>query len=418
MSARPHWSWFLLAAVGVLVATIILVMVAHRAESSTDFRDFWENAVHLRATGEIAADLGVHNYLPFFTIFMLPWGFLPLPVAAVLFVGLSLAFFALTASLTERMLMGTTPAPRPRAALVVTLLLALPYVYACAVVGNVGLLVLFLIVASWFLVEHDREWEAGAALGLATLIKLLPAALIVFFLLKRRWRVAGAAAATVVVLGVGLPLFVTGPQRTWLDHVSFYQRAVAGHSAGHTLTAEHPGKAMYSNVSLPMTLRRLLSPVDARKGADRPPLVVCIAEAPAAVRVGVYVVLMTILSGASLWLALRSGATWPPSDPAGVARLRAEFGVWCALLLLASPLVWTHYLPLVYWPLALVAERCTTVRWLPRRGHAVALAAVSVWFVAAILLAWPRARAAGAPLWAVLVLWVAVAWLAVPRRAR
>ena len=186
---RPPNGWYALLAAAVAYAAVISVIVAYRAESTSDFRDFWENAVHFRETGEIASDLGVHNYLPFFTIFMLPWGFLPLRVAIVVFSLLSLALFGVTVVLVEHLLHeGLGRKPRP--ALLIALGLMLPYVHSCAVLGNVGLLLLFLIVTAWFFVERGREWEAGAALGLATLIKLLPGLLIVYFLLKRRWRVA------------------------------------------------------------------------------------------------------------------------------------------------------------------------------------------------------------------------------------
>ena len=94
----PHSTrgWHVLLAAWGVYTAVILVVVANRAESSSDFRDFWENAVHFRQTGQIAADLGVHNYLPFFTIFMLPWSLLPLRAAIVLFTLLSLGLFAIT----------------------------------------------------------------------------------------------------------------------------------------------------------------------------------------------------------------------------------------------------------------------------------------------------------------------------------
>jgi len=224
--SAPHsigrgW-WPLLIAVGVY-AVVIAVIVALRTagvsphddfaivkdKTTSDFLDFWWTAREFRITGVLSTDFGVHNYLPFFTIFMLPWSFLPLPVAAVLFSLLSLALFGVTAVMAETLLRDGL-GQRPRAALLIPLALSLPYVHSCLVVGNVGLLLVFLVVATWFLVERGREWEAGVTLGLAALIKLLPAVLIIFFLLKRRWRVAGGATAVALVLGYGLPLLTLG----------------------------------------------------------------------------------------------------------------------------------------------------------------------------------------------------------------
>ena len=411
----PCRGWYALLAFGVVFTIAILVMVAVRAPSSTDFRDFWNNAVHFRETGEIAADRGVHNYLPFFTIFMAPWGFLPLRVAAVLFVLFSLALFALTVYLVEVLLhdgVGRTPWP----ALLVALALALPYVYACAVVGNLGLLLLFLVVATWFLAERGHEWEAGLALGLATVIKLIPGLLIVFFLLKGRWRLAVAAAAVTLVLGLGLPLGTRGWRRTLAEHQEFYRRAVEKHSAYQTITSDKPIKANYGNNALPIVLRRLLSPVNAG-GASQPPLLVNVADLPGPTIFGIYTGLMVVLIGLSVVCTFRVRGRWSDGTPGDVDLLRVQFGVGCCLMLLASPLVWTHYLPLAYWPLAVIADRAErTMRSTGRRPW-VCSVTLLIWLAAAGLLAWPAARAAGAPLAGVLCLWVALSVLSLGRRS-
>ncbi len=410
----PRHGWYALLAFGVVFTIAILVMVAVRAPSSTDFRDFWNNAVHFRATGAIAADRGVHNYLPFFTIFMAPWGFLPLRVAAVLFVLFSLALFALTVCLVEVLLHdGAGRTPRP--ALLVALGLALPYVYACAVVGNLGLLLLFLVVATWFLAERGHEWEAGLALGLATVIKLLPGVLIVFFLLKRRWRLAAAAAAVTLVLGLGLPLATLGWRRTLAEHEGFYRRAVEQHSAYQTITSDKPIKANYGNNALPIVLRRLLSPVNAG-GESQPPLLVNVTDLPGPTIFGIYAALVVVLVGLSVVCTFRVRRRWLDATPGEMDLLRAQFSVWCCLMLLASPLVWTHYLPLAYWPLAVVADRAErTMRSAGRRPW-VCLVTLLIWLVAAGLLAWPAARAAGAPLAGILGLWLALIVLCLRRQ--
>jgi len=267
--------WLPLILAGAAYAVLVMIIVAMR--ETTDFRDFWQNAVRFRQTGEISAELGVHNYLPFFTIFMLPWGLLPMKVAIVIFSLLSLGLFALAAVMVENLLRDGLGG-RPRAAMLITLGLMLPYVHSCAVLGNVGLMVLFLVVAAWFLVERGREWPAGVALGLAVLIKLLPAVLIVFFLLKRRWRVAAGALAVMVVLGFLLPLTALGWEETVRQHREFYQRSVAGHSAYQTITAEKPRKALFSNNAVPIVLRRLLSNVDGRPGEETEPLYLNVAD--------------------------------------------------------------------------------------------------------------------------------------------
>lgn len=441
VSRSPWRGWTPWLAAYVIFCLVVLAIVWHRASpesDSTDFRDFWENALHFRHTGQIASDLGVHNYLPFFTILMTPWSFLPLQPAAVLFVALSLALFALTVRMCEVLLAAPLPpsggahgGSRARSATLIAAALALPYVYACAVLGNVGLLLLFLVVACWFLSWRGHELAAGAALGLATLIKLLPAALVVYFVLRRQWRVAGAALVTMVVLGVGWPLLSLGPNRTWNEHVAFYQRAIHGHSAVTTILADKPIKANFSNNALPIVLRRLFSPVNG--GKEGQALAVNIANVPRMAILGIYVALLAAIAILSILAAIRRPVGRTRLDgPAPAPADSWIFATWCSLMLLASPLVWTHYLPLAFWPLAMLADAATRAPETPTmqrpqarpratnsagvssctaadRAPPLARVALAAWLAATVLLVWPAARAAGAQLAGVLFVWLASA---------
>jgi hypothetical protein len=410
--SRPGGWWPLIAA-GAAYCIVVCVVAALRAESTSDFRDFWETARHFRQTGEISTAFGLHNYLPFFTIFMTPWSLLPLRVAIVVFTLLSLGLFGSTVALVEALLNSGLP-PRPRKATLATIALMLAYVHSCGVLGQVGLLLLFLVVATWFLVERGREWPAGVALGLATVIKLLPAALIVFFLLKRRWRVAGAAIGVAVVLGFGLPLAAVGYTETIAQHRAFYDRAVKGHAARATILAQKPHKAKYSNNALPIVLRRLLSPVNADPSGSDPQrtLLVNFADLSHGTIWWIYVALMVGFVGISVGVSLGGSRPWPPILASQGLALRAQFGVWCCLMLIASPLLWTHYLPLAYWPLALIADRAERAEREEKRPCRSCLVALLVWLLCAVLLAWPAARAAGAQLISIIVLWVSTLALA------
>jgi len=405
-SRLPPREWHALLAAALVYAILIAVVAAWRAESTSDFRDFWENAVHFRQTGEISTQLGVHNYLPFFTIFMLPWGLLPLHVAIVVFTLLSLGLFGVTVYLAESLL-NDALRRGPRLALLLSVALVLPYVHSCAVLGNVGLLVLFLIVTAWYLLERGRDTAAGCALGLAVLIKLLPGVLVVFLLLKRRWHAAGTAAAVVVILGLGLPVLAVGGSRTVQLHQEFFRGAVQGGSAITTLTADQPQKAMYSNNAVPIVLRRLLTPLDGGKEAAGA-LRVNVTDLPRPALVSLYLALMALFVGGCVAATMWGVHRWPPEDVDGVRALRAQFGAWCCLMLLASPLVWTHYLPLAYWPLALLTDHLIRAWRVEHRAPLGTVVALSGWLVAIMLLAWPAARAAGAQTAAVVVLWIAM----------
>ncbi len=406
--------WLPLLAFGIVLTIVLCVVAAIRADpdpdkGTSDFRDFWLTAEHFRATGEISSERGVHNYLPFFTIFMVPWSLLPLRVAAAAFTLLSMSLAGITVVLVE-VLLNDGLGPRPRKATLAAIGLSGAYVVSCGVLGQVGLLVLFLVVACWFLVERGREWEAGIPLGLAAAIKLLPLVLIVFFVLKWRWRVSASAIAVGLVCGLGLPLATLGYSETVRQHREFDKRAVRGHSARATIHSEKPRKAKYSNNALPMVLRRLLSKTDGDPREDRPGVFVNPVHLPSGVIWWTYLILMAGILVGSMAAALRGPPQWPPEDTAGVSLIRGQFAVWCCVMLLATPLLWTHYLVLAYFSLAWVADRVERTSRAERRADRLGLLVLLVWLVGAVCLAWPAARAAGAQLWSVGCLWGFLVW--------
>lgn len=383
------WSLFAVIVTGVLVV---------RVERSSDFRDFWRTALEFRQTGQIRSDLGVHNYLPAFVILTTPLSLLPLPIAAAVFSIGSFGFFAFALFRFERAADLRTTGPSTAA--IVAALLSSPYIVSGGVLGTFGLLLASLILLAETQRRRGRDAAAGALIGLGAVLKVLPIALLAMYAFRGRWRSVLGGTASVVVLGGILPLACIGPQRFVDEHVRFRTSAVEEHSPWHSIHAEKPPKANYSNNALPMTLRRLFSPLDARKGESAPPILVnAFSTAPPTIQT-VYISLALLIASATLFATrLWHRASARISDPiAGEALL---LGTWCGAMLLASPLLWTHYLVLAFpalWALALQATR----------GRSrIAPVALLAWLAGAALLASPHARAAGAQILSVLLVWTA-----------
>ena len=72
--------------------------------------------------------------------------------------------------------------------------------YRTLTAGQLNLLILFLISLSWFLFARKKLVGAGIFLGIATLLKLFPGLLILFFLWKKEYKVAVSAIATIAIL--------------------------------------------------------------------------------------------------------------------------------------------------------------------------------------------------------------------------
>jgi hypothetical protein len=175
--------------------------------------------------------------------------------------------------------------------------------------GQVHLLVLARIVLAWWLYERNHPVAAGLVLAFITLIKLVPAVLLVYFLLRREWRVlAGAALGGALLLAV--MLVGVGGLPTLLAMIG------------------------------PLTSAAGLLPQDNKAVVRLNPVLGPVLVAIAATIFGLVVLLMH-----------RKG--WTKEDPAlGYA--------WAlSTMLLISPIVWLHYLT---WLLPAVAACMPYVR--------------------------------------------------------
>src|SRR5262249_9148074 len=70
--------------------------------------------------------------------------------------------------------------------------------------GQLGMLLLLLIAGAWAADRAGREGLAGFLLGTATAIKLFPAMLLLYFIIRRQWRAGGFA-----LIGVGILTLAT-----------------------------------------------------------------------------------------------------------------------------------------------------------------------------------------------------------------
>lgn len=97
--------------------------------------------------------------------------------------------------------------------------------------GQVNSLVLVFLSLSLFLYSNSRHVLAGAALSVATLVKVTPAILLLYFFVNRRWNVMTGFLAGMVVLF--LASLVVGGVAPWAEFMTFlpnmgYARYVQG----------------------------------------------------------------------------------------------------------------------------------------------------------------------------------------------
>jgi glycosyl transferase family 87 len=227
---------------------------------------------------------------------------------------------------------------------ITAMLLAWPPVAMDLQCGQWSILLAAVLALSWECYRTDRPRAAGSLLGLAIAIKLFPVLMLFLFGLKRAWRVVGygigsAAALTAVaalVIGPGAlaGYLASGARTTTGWFTCFANYSVLG-SAARLFTSAGGFGSVPPFVSLPV----LVGPVVAVTAA----------------------VLLAIVARD----ILASSEDGP-------------FAVALCGLVLATPLVWQHFLVLLLWPLWLAGSALAATGWPRPRSDAFLLAAVLV----------------------------------------
>lgn len=176
--------------------------------------------------------------------------------------------------------------------------------------GQLTILLFALIIAAWCCLHRNRDGLAGALLGLAALIKIFPIFLLGYALFRLRWRVLGAACATMLVLV--LAQTVGQPRAYWLDYVT----EAAPNNA--TEWVRSPRNASLNNLSTRLfTGSSEVAPLVERPGAELP------------TRVMLYAVALGCMA-LVLWRRRHT------------PDLTGEYSLFIAAMVLLSPISWEH----------------------------------------------------------------------------
>jgi len=213
------------------------------------------------------------------------------------------------------------------AALVALLLLCYPLWEQCRL-GQLTLILLLLVTAAWAAERSGYPCLAGSLLGTATMVKLFPGFLFLYYALRGRWKVVSAGLAAIAVLFALTAIILgIGAYRTYFVTV---------------LPAIQWFRVGWNNDSLCGFWSRLFDPAP-EHGRDRS-LTEPLLYSPI-----LFEALSLISSAAVLGIVacvVRRDATGRRSD--------LTFALSVTAMLLVSPICWEHYLLLLLVPLAVV----------------------------------------------------------------
>ncbi len=183
------------------------------AQAASQGADLYDTA----GLNESAASQGLRAYVfpyvypPFLAFVLQPLGNLPIDSARLVWIWINLAaipLIVLLAALTARSKAGNAGGDLALL-LAAALVFVLPF-YDNIDMGQVNLLVLLFLSLSFFLFSRERDWASGAMLGVAVMIKVSPAVLLLYFLVRGRIKVVFGSLASVATLAAASLLLGAG----------------------------------------------------------------------------------------------------------------------------------------------------------------------------------------------------------------
>ena len=284
--------------------------------------------------------------LPLVAVLFAPVAALPLPAAHVVVAVGSVVSIALTAWLLVQ-LVGARGAQRY--AVMALILLNGPLYYSVRLANITHIVLLFLVIAvAWMI--RGQSGRAGSLLALVALLKPPFLIWLPYFALRRQWRAAAAMSGTLIVLGLASVLLFGVPL-----HLAWTRHFLVGSSA-------HPIGA-YNVQSIAGFLVRLS--VSGTLVDWRP------------VDVGrLFFIAQVALTLTVVVSALAAGAL--AGEPRGRTSQLREYSMVLCVMLLASPVSWTHYYCLLLLPLAALASDAMELPHAPWSRWSSATAALLV----------------------------------------
>lgn len=188
--------------------------------------------------------------------------------------------------------------------------------------GQLNLVLLLLITLCWVAWRSGRINLAGASIGLAAALKLFPAFLLLFFVIRRQWQAVISAGIVFVALNV-----VAGMVFGW---ECFYTYVV------EVMPNVSNFRDTWPNASLMGLWSKLFN---ATRGDVEP-----IWQSPLAAQ-------LALFASSAVVVALTA---WRIRQAGGRRQTDVAFALCAIAMLLVSPVVWDHYFLLLILPLAIL----------------------------------------------------------------
>ena len=361
---------------------------AHRTDF-TVYRDAAAAVLHGQDPYAIRNVRGwAYVYPPPFSIVMVPFALLPLPVSVLAWYFVCAGLTVSAVSMSGRLAGAGFASDRKRLAILFIPALIVSVWFTVSLTrGQASVLMSWLVIAAIFWEKKGRTAAGAACLGGAVLLKAFALTLLCYYAWRGRWKMVAVTLVAILLGGLVLPSAVFG-WRGNLHYIGEWTNEVAGPALGSESSRSH--SELYDQLlSMERPRNQDLGSVMQRLGeGDQTRLMVLALAAALAL---------------PIWLLGRKANA--QSEPL----ILGAVVVW---MLLVSPVAEDHYFSLYVLPAAYaLAALMDADRWVRRWGYA-ALTAVDLLNAGAVLDLGRRFEIYGAVFWGGLLLLFLLLYLA------
>ena len=274
-------------------------------------------------------------YPPPFAILMVPFAKMSVALGALIWYLLEVASLYFAAKMAFSLIKPLTLSPinknRHFFLFALSIGLALPVMVTGAMRGQTSAFVILLIVASFYFCARQRHLLSGTTLAAAVLIKVTPITLLIYFIVKRQWKVLQATVFAMIILGVALPSTVIGWNATKQLYGEWVEVVIK--PAMHTNEAATRSSKLYDELRIEKSRNQSLQSLMVTVGMPSK------AAGLSARLVGIIMLL------SMLWLSIK------PLNAKGDLALMAAYVVW---YLVIPPISQNHYFGIMFFPIAVI----------------------------------------------------------------
>jgi hypothetical protein len=192
-------------------------IAADMLRKGKDFYDVEQQELEVEARG-LPPNESFYIYPPLLAILFVPLTTLPIHTAAQLWFFLNLVLYGVSLVVLWRALkLGQMSKNLP---LLWTLAFLFPPALFTLYKGQVNIVILLLLVVTYWLCTRGSERASGLVLGVAAMIKVIPICLLPYLAWRKRYKLCAASVVTMVVIGIlGLIIVGVGPHHTYFSVV-------------------------------------------------------------------------------------------------------------------------------------------------------------------------------------------------------